>query len=269
MLAKLQLNLCSESRGVNKALDFQNLFAHVHTRLRAAFEGDVPSNNQPIKPPTMEEVRKASDLVQSKIKESFLSPDKVPARPNTAGLAADFEKGEVDFGWAISKINNTPANFTFESLFCNGQKVYYHDVETDEFAEGIITEVIFTLNGQVRYSIKTDEGRHLNNVWGGWLSKHTTDHYDEIISTLGNQNLDDGKLMVKRKLGRTEEDALHFVKHVVSVMAEFASERNVNFSMTPLECVALFIYLIDKYVNHYILMEKEDTGCDNQVKHLL
>lgn len=269
MLAKLQLNFCSESRGVNRALDFNKLFTNIYSSYCDMIDGKNQSANVGIKPPTMKDVREASNVVQTKIKESFLSPDKVPDRPNTAGLAADFTKGEVDFGWAISKINNTPANFIYESLFCNGQKVYYHDVETDEFAEGIITEVIFTLNGQVRYSLKAKDGRCLNNVWGGWLSKHTTDHFNEIISTLGNQNLDDGKLMVKRKLGRTEEDALHFVKHVVSVMAEFASERNVNFSLTPLECVALFIYLIDKYVNHYILMEEEDTGCDNQVKHLL
>lgn len=268
MLAKLQLNLCSTSSESKGNLDFHSLFAGLHSRLRAAFEGSEPPS-VPIELPTVAEVREASDEVQRKIKESFLNPDKVPERPSTAGLAADFTKGEVDFGWAISKINNTPANFIYESLFCNGQKVYYHDIEIDDFAEGIITEVIFTLNGQVRYSIKANDGRLLNNVWGGWLSKHTTNHFNEIISTLGKQNLDDGKLMVKRKLGRTEEYSKYLVKYVVGVMAEFASERNVNFSLTPLECTALFIYLIDKYINHYILMEKEDTGCDDQVKHLL
>ncbi len=260
MLAKIELRMTSESSNDTPALDFTKLFSQMYNQIK----GDALKCKVAVVTPQRSdaEVREEMELVSQKVRESFLQ-NSVRERPNPAGLAADFETqgdGNVDYGWGISLTDHSPSNFKFESLFCVGQRVHYSNLDlgdTNPKCDGVITEVIFTLGGQVRYSFQTDDGVQYHSVFGGWLARHTGEHRSEIQNTLGSKVLNDAIQYVAIHLGWSRGDAAHVVHEVVTMMSTFCVERNVHFSMSPLECYAVFLHLVDRNVKH--LSTKEST----------
>lgn len=278
MRVTLDLTMCSESSGVNRAApDFKQIFGGIFDDLKLKRKLKAKEECSRKKFVALPNDKKLAEIeeVSRKVRESFLQ-NEVAERPNTAGIAADFnENGIADLGWAISLTDNSPKHFRFDALHCTGQRVRYYNPEEDDHGNskvGVITEVIFTLNGQVRYSVKFDDGTYINNTWSGWINSYCVDARKEIESTLGRQIIDDAIIYAALQLDWSRGDALHITDFVITQMAEFCSQRNVHFAMCPLECYAVFLHLVDRQVRHQksqLENDHNDVGCDNLVAHRL